>query len=119
MNDKKIEFFIKNEKKFKEDLIDDIAKIDEKIIEKKFSHAQHGYDPEEVDKEIDVILTYYERLKQTIISIFDYTVKLFNKSNNLENEVNELKEENTSLRAEGYGNMKKAKENEIDDDKKN
>jgi len=124
MDNKKIQYWIKNEKKFKEDLDDEIGRINEKIVEKKFSHTPHGYDPEEVDKEIDVIIKYYEKLKEVLKSIFDYTKELDDELNKLKNDIKVLKEKNEKLVSEGYGNFHKANGEELKfsdskDDKKN
>jgi len=112
MDNKKIQNWIKNKKIFNSDLTNEIAKISEKIVDKKFSHATHGYDADEVDKEIDNVLRIYEKLRDTIIAIFEYTCELDKIINGEGSELNKLKEQNKylqtkldKLQKEGYGNI--------------
>jgi len=112
MDNKKIQNWIKNKKIFTNDLTNEIANISEKIVDKKFSHATHGYDADEVDKEIDNVLRIYEKLRDTIIAIFEYTCELDKLVNGDDSELDKLKKENEALKfkleklqKEGYGNI--------------
>jgi len=109
---KKVENWVKNADDFIEYLETKVSIISNKIVEKKFNHTPHGYNPEEVDKEIDKILNYYDVLKDIIKQIVAYASFLKGLTNNTEaiieqnkSKIKNLEEQNRKLIGEGYGNM--------------